>query len=74
MIAHQRPRMHPLSMASADPLKPLQKRLVILFLDKSPLPAVTTRHDVINRSRILESWWSGQPALQPTTAQATSKF
>ena len=64
MIAHQHPRMHSPAMASADPLQSVQKRFVILLPHKNPLPAVTTRHDVVNSTCILKSRWPCHAATQ----------
>ena len=64
MIAHQHPRMHSPAMASADPLQPVKKRLVILLPHKNPLPAFTTRHDVVNSACILKPQWPYHAATQ----------
>ena len=64
MIAHQHPRMDLLAMASAHPLQPVQKRLVVFLPHKNPLPAVTTRHDVINFACILKPRWPRLAASQ----------
>ena len=65
MIAHQHPRMDLPAMASAHSLQPAQKRLVILLSHKNPLPAVTTRHDVIHRARVMEADRTNHPQDLP---------
>ena len=64
MIADQHPRTRSLAMASADPLQPVQKKLVILLHHKNPLPAATTRHDVVNFACILKPRWPRLAASQ----------
>jgi hypothetical protein len=61
-------------MALANPVQPVQKRFAILLSKENPLPAVATRHDVVNRSRILKSRWTSHAQCKPGIAQPSTQI
>ncbi len=61
MVAHEHPGMHPPPAAAADLFQPFQENQAVVVGFKHRLPAIATGHQVIDRTRILESQrsWHG---------------
>jgi len=55
MVAHEHPSMHPPASTPASLFQPLEKNQVVIVSFKHHFPAIATSHQLINRSRNLES-------------------